>query len=101
MARRKKKLNKKVAIIGSILLAGFLLIAIVAILHFMKDPDKFLADAQAALTEAQAALAADDGETAEQAYANVERNFKEAFGCTKNENLKIDILFTIQSFFIP
>lgn len=80
----KRKLNKKVVIIGSIVLAFFVMGVIVVVLHFSKDPMKFLRDAEAALEQKD--------------YAAVERNYRQAYGCTKDDNLKIDILFKYAEF---
>ena len=80
----KKRLNKKVAIIGSIVLAVFVMGVIVVALHFSKDPMKFLRDAKAALEQKD--------------YSAAERNYRQAFGCTKDDDLKIDILFEYAEF---
>ncbi len=78
-----KRLNKKVAIISSLILAVLIVTAIVIILNLSKDPHKYIVDAQAAL-----ALAEPDYETAKRAYG-------QAFGYTKDVDLKIDILFKL------
>ena len=76
--------DKKVAIIGSIVLAFFVMGIIVVALHFSKDPAKFLRDAKAALEQKD--------------YPAAERNYRQAFGCTKDDDLKIDILFEYADF---
>ena len=80
----KKRLNKKVAIIGSIVLAFGVIFVMVVVLHLSKDPIKFLRDAEVAL--------------AEKDYPAAERNYKQAYGCTKDDDLKIDILFKYAKF---
>ena len=55
-----KKLNKKVAIIGSLVLAMLIMAAIVVMLKLSRNPQKYIADAQAAL-----ALTEPDYKTAE------------------------------------
>lgn len=82
----KKKLNKKVAIIGSIILAFFVMGIIVVALHFSKDPAKFLRDAEVALEQKD--------------YPSVERNYRQAYGCTKDDDLKIVILFKYAEFYL-
>ena len=75
----KKRLNKKVAIMGSTILVVFLLGVVVIILRFSKDPSKFLSDAQVALAQYD--------------YGGAERNYRQAYGSTRDDDLKIEILF--------
>lgn len=79
-----KRLNKKIAIIGSIILAIVIMAAIVGILKLSKDPHQFIKDAQAAL-----ALEKPDYETAAKAYGK-------AFSYAKKDTkLKIEVLFML------
>ncbi len=80
----KKRLNRKVALIGLIVLAVFLLGAVMAVLRFRKNPLKFLAAAEAALAQYD--------------YEGAERNYGKAYGCAKDDDLKIEILFKIADF---
>jgi tetratricopeptide (TPR) repeat protein len=80
----KKKLNKKVAIIVAALLVFFIMGVIVVILHFSKDPMKFLSDARAYVEQND--------------YEQAQHNYGSAFGCAKDTDLKIDILFEIAEF---
>lgn len=80
----KKRLNKKVAIIGSAILAFFVLATIVVVLHFSKDPMKFLEDARAAVELKD--------------YKAAEANYRRAYGASKKDELKIDILFELADF---
>jgi len=82
----KKRLNKKVAIIGSIVAALVILAAIVVILRLVETPDKFLRDADVA-------LAAKD-------YKNAERNIKKAYGCAKTNERRIEIAFKLADFYL-
>ena len=84
-----KRLNKKVAIIGSLVLAMLIMASIVAILRLSRSPQKYLADAQAAL-----ALKEPDYKTAEKAYGMAFAYAK------KNIELKIDILFKLSNMYI-
>ena len=84
-----KRINKKVAIIGSLVLALLIMAAIVVILNFSRDPHKYIADAQAAL-----ALAEPDYKAAEKAYG-------QAFAYAKKDiDLRIDILFKLADMYI-
>ncbi len=76
-----KRINKKVAIIGSIFLAVMILAGIFVMLKLFKDPQKLIEDAQAAIAEGD--------------YENAQRYYGEAFGATKDRNLKIKILFDL------
>ena len=83
-----KKLNKKVAIIGSMVFALLIIAAMVVMLKLGRDPQKYIADAQAAL-----ALTEPDYKTAEKAYG-------QAFAYTKDLDLKIDILFKLAKMYL-
>ena len=80
----RKRLNKKVAIIGSIFLVILLLCVIAVVLHFSKDPLKFLSDAEVAL--------------AAKNYEEANRNYRRAFKYSKDDDLKIRILFKYSEF---
>ncbi|MCK5566007.1 MAG: tetratricopeptide repeat protein [Planctomycetes bacterium] len=83
----KKRLNKKVAIIGSAVLAFFILGVIVVLLHFSKNPMKFLSDARAAV--------------AIRDFKEAESNYRRAAGAAvKDDDLKIEILFEFADFFL-
>ncbi|AQT69700.1 tetratricopeptide repeat protein [Anaerohalosphaera lusitana] len=101
----KKKLNKKVAIIGSVL-AGFLAVGVIVVLLMLnKDPQVFLADAKAMQTQHQTLLegVSDVEEPSEEkveevktAFNEITSNYKRAFRYAKNnEELRIDILFRL------
>jgi len=84
-----KRVNKKVAIIGSLVLALLVMAAIVVILNFSRDPQKYIADAEASL-----ALAEPDYKAAGKAYG-------QAFVYAKNDiDLKINILFKLADMYI-
>lgn len=83
MARRrrpKKRINKKVALIGSgafLLLAGLI---VVALLHFGGDPSQYIADGDVAL--------------AEQHYELAENNYRRALA-VKAKETQIELLFKL------
>ena len=83
-----KKLNKKVAIISSLVFALLIVAVIVVMLRLSRDPQKYIADAQAAL-----ALAEPDYKAAEKAYG-------QAFNYAKDMDLKIDILFKLAKMYL-
>ncbi|HBR19754.1 MAG: hypothetical protein A2Y13_09445 [Planctomycetes bacterium GWC2_45_44] len=83
-----KRLNKKVAIIGSLVLAMLIMAAIVVMLKMSRNPEKYLADARAAASKA------------EPDYKAVEKAYKQAFAYTKNKQGKIDILFELADMYL-
>ncbi|MCK4752488.1 MAG: tetratricopeptide repeat protein [Planctomycetes bacterium] len=88
----KKKLNKKVAIIGSMVFVLLGLIAIGTILYLSRDPEKFIKDGDMAL---EAARQATDEELKEQEYKNVVRNYLKARGLAKDDELRVEMLFKL------
>ena len=83
MARRR--LNKKVALMGS---AVFLLLglgAVVVILKLSRDPAQFIADGDAA-------KAAGD-------YESARRNYGKALGLTRSSHDKVDLYFKLADVF--
>jgi len=82
----KKKLNKKVAIIVAALLVFFVMGVIVVILHFSKDPMKFLEDARAYVEQND--------------YEQAQSNYGAAYGYAKKSDLKIDILTEFSEFYL-
>ena len=93
----RKKLNKKVALIGSVVFTLLALAVILVFLRFSGDPQKFLRDAEVAR---KAAREATDELIKEQEYEKAERNYFRARGRAKDDSLKIDILFQIADFFL-
>ena len=83
-----KRLNKKVAIIGLLVLGMLMAAAMVVMLKLSRNPQKYIADAQAAL-----ALSEPDYKAAEKAYGR-------AFAYAKDTNLKIDILFKLAKMYL-
>jgi len=74
----KKRLNKKVALIGSLVFLLLVLLAIVVVLRLGRDPDKFI----------------QDGDTAWQVkdYKTTERNYRKALGLAKSGSLRKELL---------
>ncbi|HUV40731.1 MAG TPA: tetratricopeptide repeat protein [Sedimentisphaerales bacterium] len=86
----KKKLNKKVALVGSMFFLFLAFMTIVVILYLTRDPDKFIKDGDDA---AQAARAAVDAEIKTEEYKKALRNYHKARGLAKTDSLKIEMLF--------
>ncbi len=93
----KKRLNKKVALIGSGIFALLFLVAIVAILHFSKDPEKFIKDGDAAIMTARETT---DEQIKEETYKRAERNYHKARNLVKTDSRKIEILFKLVDLYI-
>ncbi|MHC4488781.1 MAG: hypothetical protein ACYSW7_06350, partial [Planctomycetota bacterium] len=77
----KRRLNKKVALIGSAVFLVVVLGAILVILHLSRDPEEFIRDAEAAL------LAKD--------YKEAARSFSGAYSRAKTDSLREEILFKL------
>lgn len=85
MARRRR-LNKKVAIIGLVILVVVVLCAIALVLHFSGNPYRFIEDGEKA--------------AAAQDYEFAERSFKKAINRARKDPLKIEILFKLADVFL-
>ena len=93
----KKRLNKKVALIGSMVLAFVAMAVIVVILYLTRDPEKFIKDGDVAL---QAARAATDEEVKEKEYNTAERNYHKARSLAKTDELRIEMLFKLVDIYL-
>ena len=108
---KKKKLNKKVAVIGLMVLMGLLIGAVVIVRGRKEDPLKLVSEAETALTEIEGQLAqyskllvTSGGESEEAelmleagktAYSDVGKLFGGAIGSNDDDQLKIDIFFKL------
>jgi tetratricopeptide (TPR) repeat protein len=90
MARRR--LNKKVALIGSVVFVFLILGAILLFLYLSRDPQKFIKDGDAAL---MAAREATDKEIKEKEYKRAEHSYHKARSLAKTDSLKIEMLFKL------
>ncbi|MHC4749101.1 MAG: hypothetical protein ACYTFW_04420, partial [Planctomycetota bacterium] len=86
----KRRLNKKVALIGSAVVGFLLLAAIGLILNLGQDPEESIKDAEAALTAARQAT---DVRIKAKNYERAERNFRSAYGRAKTDLLREEVLF--------
>ncbi len=82
----KKRLNKKVALIGSIVFLLFVLAIIVVFFHLDRDPDKFIKDGDAAW------LAKD--------YKKAQQDYLKAHRFAKTGSLRKEILFKLADVYI-
>ncbi len=93
----KKRLNKKVALIGS---AFFVLTAVLIIgmfLYLSRDPQKFIEDGDAAIETARQAT---DPNQREDLYREAERNYRNAYGLAKTDELKVETMYRLVDVFM-
>ena len=93
----RKKLNKKVALIGSAIFVLLVMAAILLFLRFSGDPQKFMKDGDVARESARKAT---DELIKEQEYEKAERSYLRARARTKDDSLRIDILFELADFYL-
>ncbi|MHC4640606.1 MAG: tetratricopeptide repeat protein [Planctomycetota bacterium] len=93
----KKRLNKKVALIGSAVFVLLFLVAIVVILRLSGDPEELIRDGDAMLIAARAET---DEKIKEETYKKAERNYHKARSLAKNDPLKIEILYKLVDLYI-
>jgi Tfp pilus assembly protein PilF len=93
----KKRLNKKVAIIGFIVLVIIVFAGIVLFLGLSRDPEKYLRDGEEVAVEA---ALAENPEQEEELYSRAETLFAKARKYTKDDESKVEILFKIVDMFI-
>ena len=93
----KKRLNKKVALIGSVLFVLLGLVVIGTIFYLSRDPEKFINDGDAAIKTAREMT---DEKIKEETYKKAERNYHKARSLAKTDSLKIEILFKLVDLYI-
>ncbi len=93
----KKRLNKKVALIGSALFVLLFLVAIVVILRLSGDPEKLIRDGDAMIIAARKAT---DEKIKEETYKKAENNYHKARNLAKNDPLKIRTLSKLVDLYI-
>jgi tetratricopeptide (TPR) repeat protein len=93
----KRRLNKKVALIGSVVFVFFILGAILLFLYLSRDPEKFIKDGNAAIKAAREAI---DERIKEQEYKKAERSYHEAYTLAKTDPIKIEMLFKLVDMYI-
>ncbi len=93
----KKRLNKKVALIGSVVFVLLVLVAIGAIWHLSRDPEKFIKDGDAAIVAARETT---DEQIKKETYERAERNYHKARNLAKTDSRRIEILFKLVDLYI-
>ncbi len=93
----RRRLNKKVALIGSAVFIIFALGVILVILQFNRDPQEFIKDGEASLLAAHKAT---DEKIKEQDYDRAERSFRSAYGRAKDDTLRQEILFRMVDMYL-
>ncbi|MBN2019120.1 MAG: hypothetical protein JW749_02715 [Sedimentisphaerales bacterium] len=88
----KKRLNRKVALIGSVVFVVAAFVVILAVLYFSRDPHKFIAEGDTALKLAQETT---DPDQRKEIFRQVERKYGKAMGLAKTDELKVAILYRI------
>ena len=95
----KKRLNKKVALIGSavLIVLGLAVIVYFALVLGLRGPETFIEDGDAAI---KAAHEATDEQTKAEEYEKAERNYRRAFGLARDDSLRIKMLFKLVDIYI-
>jgi len=93
----KRRLNKKVALIGSVVFVFLILGAILLFLHLSRDPQKFIKDGDAAVKAAHEAI---DEQIKEQEYKRAEHSYHKARSLAKTDSLKTEMLFKLVDIYI-
>ena len=88
----RKKLNKKVALIGSVVFLLVVFLAIAVFLYLSRNPEKYIEDGDVALAAARQAT---DEEVRKTQYDEAIRNYSKAFGLAKTDELKVEMLFKL------
>ncbi|NQT03094.1 MAG: tetratricopeptide repeat protein, partial [Planctomycetes bacterium] len=92
-----RRLNKKVALIGSVIFVVLVLGAILVILQLSGDPQEFIKDAEDAL---QAARQATDEQIKQQNYDRAESSFRGAYARAKTDSLREEVLFKMVDMYL-
>ena len=93
----KRRLNKKVALIGSTVVVFFLLVAIWVAMRFGRGPEEYLREAEAAM---KAAHEATDEKTKEENYERAVRNFQGAYGKARTDSFREEVLFRMVDLYL-
>ena len=88
----KKRLNRKLALIGFVIFVLVAIVAIVVLLRLSRDPGKFIKDGDAAVASARQTT---DKEQRKAIYKEAERNYKKAYGHAKTDELRVKILYCL------
>jgi tetratricopeptide (TPR) repeat protein len=93
----KKRLNKKVALIGLGVFVLLFLVALALSIVYRRDPEKFIKKGDAAI---QMAREMTDEKTKEETYKRAEYNYHKARNQEKTDSRRIEILFKLAGMYI-
>ena len=93
----RKRLNKKVALIGSLVFAFVVLAAIGVILRLSRDPEKFIKDGDEAIKAAKEAV---DAKVKQEEYDKAERSYVKARSLAKTDSDRVQILFKLVDMYV-
>ena len=94
----KKRLNKKLAMIGSVLFVFVAIMVIVGLIYLSRrNPQKFLKYGDEAIATARQTT---DKEQRKEIYKEAERNYKKAYGYSKTDELKVVGLHRLTDIYI-
>jgi len=93
----RKRLNKKVALIGSAVFVLLVLLVIGVILYLSRDPEKFIQDGNAAL---KAAREATDEQIKTEQYKKAEYNYHKARSLARDDSLKVKMLSKLVNLYL-
>jgi len=88
----RKRLNKKVAIIGSVVFALLIITSIAVVLYLGRNPEDFIKDGDAAWKRAREAT---DEQIKNEEYERALLSYARARGLAKSDDLKLNILFKL------
>lgn len=93
----RKRLNKKVALIGTAVFVFLSLAVIGIVLRLSQDPEEFIKDADTAL---KAARQATNEEVKKEKYEVAERNYRKARSLAKTDSLRVEMLFKLAQLYV-
>jgi tetratricopeptide (TPR) repeat protein len=93
----KKRLNRKVALIGFVVFVFAGIAAIAAFLYLSRDPAKFLKDGDTSIASARQTT---DKEQRKLLYADAESKYKKAYGRSKTDEAKVVASYRLTDVFI-
>lgn len=94
----KKRLNKKLAMIGSVLFVFVAITVIVGLIYLSRrNPQKFIKYGDEAIATARQTT---DKEQRKEIYKEAERNYRKAYGYSKTDELKIEGLHRLADLYI-
>jgi tetratricopeptide (TPR) repeat protein len=92
-----RRLNKKVALIGSGVFLIVMIAAIAVVLRLGQDPQEAMKEAEAAL---QAARAETNEQAKQESYKSAERAFHKAYSAADSDTLRIELLFKMSDMYL-